>query len=125
MDASGTTYCGGDHLHLGGVDDANIAGSTPGGRPCYLRQRSAGVEDQHRNAGTNSGRPVDAGQVLALSSGCAVMSVATTTAAAASTAAASTAAVSAVILVLQNRHKNKQHTTRSRDEFPYSFHILG
>ena len=125
MDASGTTYRGGDHLHLSSVDNANIAGSTPVGRQGHLRQRSAGVEDQHRNAGTNGGQQGKAGQVLAVPPTGAVMSVATTTAAAASTAAASTAAVSAVILVLQNRHKNKQHTTRSRDEFPYSFHILG
>ena len=72
MDASGTTYRGGDHLRLGGADDANIAGRAPGGRQGHLRQRSAGVEDQHRNAGTNSGRPVDAGQVLAMPPKCAV-----------------------------------------------------
>ena len=67
MDTSGTTHCGGDHLRLGGADDANIAGRAPGGRQGHLRQRSAGVEDEHRNAGTNGGRQVDAGQVLALS----------------------------------------------------------
>ena len=98
MDASGTTYRGGDHLRLGGADDANIAGSAPSGRPCYLRQRSAGVEDQHRNAGTNSGRPVDAGQVLAVPPTGAVMSVATTTAAAASAATTAAAAAAAAAM---------------------------
>ena len=72
MDTSGTTRCGGNHFHLGGVDDANAASSPQGCRPRRLPQRSAGVEDEHRNAGTNSGRQVEAGQVLALSSGCAV-----------------------------------------------------
>jgi hypothetical protein len=54
------------------ADDANIAGSAPGSRPRRLPQRSAGVEDEHCDAGINSGQQGKAGQVLALSSGCAV-----------------------------------------------------
>ena len=65
MDTCGVT-------NRGGVDNANIAGSAPGGRQGHLPQRSASVEDEHRNAGTNGGRQVEASQVLALSSGCAV-----------------------------------------------------
>ena len=53
-------------------DNANVAGSAPSGRSRHLPQRSAGVEDEHRNAGTNGGQQGKAGQVLALSSGCAV-----------------------------------------------------
>ena len=53
-------------------DVANAAGSAPGSGPRKLPQRSAGVEDEHRNAGTNSGRQVKAGTVLAVPPKCAV-----------------------------------------------------
>ena len=72
MDTSGTTRCGGDHLHLGGADDANAAGRAPGSRPRRLPQWSASVEDEHRNAGTNGGQQGKAGQVLAVPPKCAV-----------------------------------------------------
>ena len=51
----------------------NIAGSAPGSGPRRLPQRSAGVEGEQLYAGVNSGRQVKAGEVLALSSGCAVI----------------------------------------------------
>ena len=72
MDISGTTDRGGDHLNPSGIDDANVAGSAPGSRPCRLPQRSASVEDEHCDAGINSGRQVKAGTVLAVPSKCAV-----------------------------------------------------
>ena len=50
----------------------NVAGSAPSGRSRHLPQRSAGVEDEHRNAGINSGRQVEAGTVLAVPPKCAV-----------------------------------------------------
>jgi len=53
-------------------DNANVAGSAPSGRSRHLPQRSAGVEDEHRNAGINSGRQVEAGTVLAVPPKCAV-----------------------------------------------------
>ena len=75
----------------------NAAGRAPGSRPRRLPQRSAGVEDEHRNAGTNGGRQVEAGQVLAMPSGCAVMSVATAAATAAATVIPATVIPAAVI----------------------------
>jgi len=53
-------------------DNANVAGSAPSGRSRHLPQRSAGVEDEHRNAGTNGGQQGKAGQVLAVPPKCAV-----------------------------------------------------
>ena len=47
-----------------GGDNANIAGSAPGGRQGHLPQRSAGMEDEQYDGGTNSGRQVEAGQAL-------------------------------------------------------------
>ena len=76
MDTGGTANRGGDHLHLGGIDDANATSSPQGSRPRRLPQWSASVEDEHRNAGTNGGQQGKAGQVLALSSECAVRVIA-------------------------------------------------
>ena len=67
-------------------DVANVAGRAPGGRPRRLPQRSARVEDEQCDGGTNSGRQVKAGQVLAVPPKCAVMSVAAVAAVAAASA---------------------------------------
>ena len=57
MDTCGVT-------NRGDVDNANISGSAPGGRQGPLPQQSAGMEDEQYDGGTNSGRQVEAGQVL-------------------------------------------------------------
>ena len=57
MDTCGVT-------NRGEVDNPNISGSAPGGRQGPLPQRSAGMEDEQYDGGTNSGRQVEAGQVL-------------------------------------------------------------
>ena len=53
-------------------DNANAASSPQSSRPRRLPQRSAGVEDEHRYAGTNGGQQGKAGQVLAVPPKCAV-----------------------------------------------------
>ena len=57
MDTCGVT-------NRGDVDNANISGSAQGGRQGPLPQRSAGIKDEQYDGGTNSGRQVEAGQVL-------------------------------------------------------------
>ena len=46
-----------------------LPSSAPSGRPGYLPQRPAGVEDEQYDGGTNGSQKVNAGQVLALSGG--------------------------------------------------------
>ena len=46
-----------------------LPSSVPSGRPVYLPQRPAGVEDEQYDGGTNGSQKVNAGQVLALLGG--------------------------------------------------------
>ena len=46
-----------------------LPSSAPSGRPGYLPQRPAGVEDEQYDGGTNGSQKVNAGQVLALLGG--------------------------------------------------------
>jgi|GEM_PF-4947726 hypothetical protein len=46
-----------------------LPSSAPSGRPGYLPQRPAGVEDEQYDGGTNGSQKVNAGQVLVLSGG--------------------------------------------------------